>query len=139
MKKQILLLLFAAAAISSFAQCGKKLVFTSSKTEYLNSKNELQRISDEETIVEFDSKTIAVMPGQEMMDGLISSVTCDWKTAFKEGKMIIKTVLNGQDGRTMLTTITIEGKDGKITLLAEFDESPDRKIRLVADKFEEKK
>jgi len=138
MKKQILVLLFAiTAGTSSFAQCDKKVTLVSSITEYLNSSFEVQRTANETTTIDFDSKEIFVTPGEQTMDGKINSITCDWKTAFKEGKTVIKTVLNGQNGQSMTATITIEGKDGKITLLAEFEESPDMKVRLVADKFEE--
>lgn len=140
MKKQFLMLLVAVTAgVSSFAQCDKKIVLSSSTTEYLNSSNELQRSVDEKTTVEFDLKSIVVMPGEQTMDGQISSTTCDWKIAYKEGKTVIKTLLNGENGQSMTTTITIEGKGGKVSLLAEFEESPDVKIRLVVDKFEEKK
>lgn len=140
MKKQILTLLFVAVAgFSSFAQCDKKNVLTSSVTEYLNNSGEVQRTQEEFTTVEFDSKSISITPGDHTMDGNISSITCDWKTPYKEGKTVIKTVINGENGRTMNGTITIEGKDGKLSLTAEFEEMPDTKIRVMLDKFEEKK
>jgi hypothetical protein len=140
MKKQILVLLIAVTTTAgSYAQCDKKVVLTSSKTEYLNTDNTVQRTVDEQTTVEYDSKAITITPGDHTMDGTISSITCDWKTAFKEGKTVIKTTLNGENGRTMTGTLTIEGKDGKLYLTAEFEEMPDTKIRVTVDSFEEKK
>jgi hypothetical protein len=140
MKKQVLTFLFVAiAGISSYAQCGKKNVLTSSVTEYLNTSGEIQRSQEELTTVEFDSKSISIMPGDNTMTGTIDSISCDWKTPYKEGKTVIKTVLSGENGRTMNGTITIEGKDGKLLLMAEFEEMPDTKIRVMLDKFEEKK
>ncbi|MBK8495386.1 MAG: hypothetical protein IPL50_10385 [Chitinophagaceae bacterium] len=115
MKKQVLtFLLVAIAGISSYAQCGKKNVLTSSVTEYLNTSGEIQRSQEELTTIEFDSKNIIITPGNNTMEGSIDSIYCDWKTPYKEGKTVIKTVLSGSNGRTMNGTITIEGKDGKL-------------------------
>jgi len=140
MKKQILtLLLIAVAGISSYAQCDKKNVLTSSSTEYLNAGNELQKTVEEVTTVEYDSKAIVIMPGEHNLEGTISSATCDWKTPYKEGKTVIKGKISNPKGDIMNCTVTIEGKDGKLTLLFEAEESPDRKIRITLDKFEEKK
>ena len=114
MKKIILVTLFVmAASISIYAQCDKRVIITSSKTEYLDADGNVQRSVDETSIVEFDSKEIIITPGDDpVMKGTISSFTCDWKTPFKEGK---------------------------ISFLLEIEEQPDRKIRLQVDKFEEKK
>lgn len=73
------------------------------------------------------------------MHGTIKSVSCEWKTPFKNGKTVLKAALEGQQGETMNLTITIEGKEGKIDFLAEMDENADEKISIVVDKFEEKK
>ena len=140
MKKQVLiLLLVVVAGTSSYAQCDKKNVLTGSSTEYLNAGNELQRTVDEATTIEYDSKSITITPGDHSMSGTVSSITCDWKTPYKEGKSVIKASIEGPNGQFMTTTITIEGKDGKISLLFEAEEFPDRKIHLNLDKFEEKK
>jgi len=140
MKKQFLILaLILTAGISSFAQCDKKNVLTASSTEYLNSNNELQKTVDEITTVEYDSKSITVMPGDHTMEGTISSATCDWKTPYKEGKTVLKGIISNPRGEPMNCTVTIEGKDGKTTLLFEAVESPNRKIKITLDKFEEKK
>ena len=141
MKKIILATLFVmAASISIYAQCDKRVIITSSKTEYLDADGNVQRSVDENSVVEFDSKEIIITPGDDpIMKGTISSFTCDWKTPFKEGKTVLKTTMTNPNGQSFGLTITIEGKDGKISFLAEIDEQPDRKIRIVVDKFEEKK
>jgi hypothetical protein len=136
MKKQILALLLVAAGFSSYAQCEKKSVLTSSTTEYLTSTGEVRRVKEEITTIEFDSKTITIAPGDHVMDGTINSITCDWKTPYKEGKTVIKSTIAMGD-QSMDVVITIEGKDGKIILL--FEENADKRIRVTADKFEEKK
>jgi hypothetical protein len=141
MKKFILAgLVVLAFGMSSFAQCDKKVIVTSSKTEYLDANGEVQRSVDEVTTVEFDKKDIIITPGDNpSMQGTIDSMTCDWKTPFKEGKTVIKTSITNPQGQTFGLTITIEGKEGKITFLAEMAEMPDQKIRIVVEKFEEKK
>jgi len=137
MKKTVLILLLAVVAgASSFAQCDKKSVLTSGVTEYLTSTGEVRKTVEEPTTIEFDSKTITIAPGDHVMDGTVTSITCDWKTPYKEGKTVIKATIAAGD-RNMNITITIEGKDGKVVLL--FEETADLRIRITADKFEERK
>ncbi len=125
----------------SFAQCSKKIIFTSSKTEYLDASGTVQKTADEKTVIEANKAEITITPGEEgnKMTGTIKSDTCSWKTPFTEGKSIIKALITGDHGDTKNVTLTIEGKDGKITLLAEMEAMPGKKIRVTADKFEEKK
>jgi hypothetical protein len=138
MKKQVLILLLVlVAGTSSFAQCDKKSVLTAGLTEYLDSSGEIRKTVEESTTIEFDSKTIVIIPGEQVMEGTITSISCDWKTAYKEGKTVIKSTITMGDGQPMDVTITIEGKAGQVTLL--FEESPENRIRLTLDKFEEKK
>lgn len=141
MKKFILAgLVVLAVGMSSFAQCDKKVIVTSNKTEYLDANGEVQRSVDEITTIEYDKKDIIITPGDNpSMQGTIDSMTCDWKTPFKDGKTVIKTSITNSQGQTFSLTITIEGKEGKITFLAEMAEMPDQKIRIVVEKFEEKK
>lgn len=141
MKKFILAGLFViAAGISSFAQCDKKVIISSTKTEYLDANGDVQRSVDEITSIEYDKKDIIINHGDNpSMQGTIDSMTCDWKTPFKEGKTVIKTSITNPQGQTISLTITIEGKEGKINFLAEMAEMPDQKIRIVVEKFEEKK
>jgi hypothetical protein len=69
------------------------------------------------------------------MTGTIKSDTCNWPVSYKEGKMVIKAVLNNENGESKNVTITITGKDGKITLLFELEGEPDDRIRVAADTF----
>jgi len=142
MKKIILCLaLLIACTTISFAQCDKKILITSSVTEYLDSTGTLQRSKDENSSVEINKTDIVITPGDEkhQISGMIKSNTCDWSIPFKEGKSVIKATLTDPRGEIMNATITITGKDGKIILLFELAETPDRKIRITVVKFEEVK
>lgn len=123
------------------AQCDKTVVLTGSKTEYLNAQGELQRTVDEQSTLTFTKTEVTRHePGKDEpeLQGKITSVTCDWKVPFKEGKTVIKATLQ-EGGREEAATFTIEGKDGKITLLAQIDSQPDKQIRMAAESFTEAK
>jgi hypothetical protein len=123
------------------AQCGKKLVITASKTEFLGADSTVQRADDEQSSVEFDSSNITITHGaqQEKMVGTVSKYACNWKVPFKEGKTVMKAVFPNDNGEMKNVSITITGKNDKIIFFVEIDDQPDRKIRLTADKFEERK
>lgn len=142
MKKLFLSALVMALSITGlYAQCEKRVILTSTATHYLDASGALQREVSENSVVEFDQKTISIIPGNEenAMSGTINSYKCDWKQAFKEGKTVVKATLTDPSGQSRDLTITIEGKEGKISFLAELDDTADRKIKLVVAKFEEKK
>jgi hypothetical protein len=141
MKKiSILLVLLAALTFNSYSQCDKKIILTSSVTEYLHADSTVERTEDEHTQVEFDKNTITIIPGSDdhTMTGTIKSISCNWSTPFKEGKTVLKIALTHDGNQTVDVTITITGKNGKISFLAEVDQENGKKIRLVVDKFEEK-
>ncbi len=139
MKKQILtFLLVALAGFTSYAQCNKKINLSANSTEYLSGTGEVQKTDAQLTTIVYDSKEISIMAGDNAMDGTVNSITCDWKTAFKEGKTIIKATISNPNGQNMNLILTIEGKDGKNMMMAVFEEMPDLKIRMPVDKFEEK-
>jgi len=132
-------MLIAGTAVS-FAQCEKKLLLNSSKTEHLNATGELQRTDDETAVIEL-TKTdlnVSINGGEHKISGKIKSETCDWKVPFKEGKTVIKAMVTDEQGEDKNVTITIEGKDGKVTLLFELEGMPDDRIRVWIDKFVEK-
>lgn len=135
------LFLLAAGSTMCFAQCDKKVSITSSRSEQLDNSGQVQGTRDEKTTVDISKTDVNVSivgdEGEQKLTGKVKSKTCDWKTPFKEGKLVVTTTLN-DNGNDKDFTITIEGKDGKITLVAESPQMPDRKIRLVVDKFEEK-
>ena len=140
MKKIIFILLVLVCSTTGFAQCDKILVLTSSKTDFLDASGTLKKSEEENTVIEIAKTEMTITPGGEenKMSGPVKSVVCNWKTAFKEGKTVIKAILTDRSGDAKDVTITIEGKDGKVTLLAEVDEMPDNKIKVTLDKFEEK-
>jgi hypothetical protein len=135
----LLLLLFSIA--TTYAQCGKKLLITSSKTEHLDGNGTVQRSNDEKSVIEVTRSEIIILPGNEQnkMTGVIKSDSCNWIVPYKQGKTIIKATFTREGENPRNATITIEGKDEKLTMLIEIDEMPDKKIRVAIDKFEEKK
>ena len=139
--KRFTVLLFTTVAISSaaVAQCDKDQILLSSKTEYLNKDSTISRTVDESTTIEINKKTVTIMPGNDhTMIGEINSVECNWKQPFKEGKSVIKALV--EDRGTMINiTLTIEGRAGKVFMIATMDIAPDKIIRVWADSYEEKK
>ncbi|OOQ59218.1 hypothetical protein [Mucilaginibacter pedocola] len=136
LKKALLGFAFILAGITiSFAQCDKKVTFKSSKTNYYNDKDELERSADEETIVTFTQKDITLTPDNHPMTGDVKNYVCGWTEPFKTGKTTFNATLT-ENSREIHATISIEGKDGKVVLTFTADEMPGKKIKVVADKFE---
>jgi hypothetical protein len=139
MKSFLLAAAFVSVGLAGYAQCEKKVVLTSSKTEHLGADSAVQQVQDEKTTIEFDKSIITISPGNEnTMNGTVNSYTCNWSVPYKTGKTQLKVTLTNPQGETQKVTITITGKDGKITLVGELDEKPELKIRLYADTFTEK-
>jgi hypothetical protein len=143
MKKLLLgSLLLIGGGMIAHAQCDKKVVITSSKTEHLGADSTVQRTDDESCTVEFNKDILSVAiinsNGNQNLKGTVKSFSCDWSTPFKEGKTVLKATVTNENGESRDLSITITGKEGKISFLAEVEGEPDR-VRLVVDKFEEKK
>jgi hypothetical protein len=127
------------AATAGYGQCEKKTVFSAAKTEHLAADSSVQQSDDGVITIEFDKTTFNVNPPNENpLTGKVDSLTCNWPTPYKVGKMRMKVTLTTAQGEIQKFTVTIEGKAGKVTLYATMDGQPDQIIRLVADKFEEK-
>jgi hypothetical protein len=139
MKTIILFLsLLIAGSTICFAQCDKKVIFTTSKTEHLDPSGAVTRTDDEKAVVEIGKAALTITVNDEhKMTGPIKSNDCNWGVPFKSGKTVIKATLTDDSGSDKNVTITIEGKDGKVTLLFEMEGMPDDRIRVNADKFEE--
>jgi hypothetical protein len=138
----LLVLLLIIGIVFSYAQCGKKQLITSSKTEYIDPSGNVQRTVDENTTIEYDTSqiTITISEGDsKVMTGPVKLDSCNWTVPYKQGKTVVKAVVSDARGDAKNLTITIEGKDGKLYFLAEVEEVPDMKIRLTIEKFEEKK
>lgn len=129
--------LLLAGYCFSYAQCDKKVILTSAKTEYLNLDSSLQRTVDEFSEIVFDKSAITIKPGDDpTITGAVNTYTCNFTTPYKEGRLELKTTfMHGNEAKQI--TITITGKNGKVILLAKV-EGEDRIIRLELEKFEEK-
>src|SRR5712671_4044804 len=89
------LLLFSV--IAGFAQCGKDVVLTSSKTEYLNAEGAVQRTVEEDCVIKVGKSEVTISPsGHDKMTGSITSTACEWKQPFKEGKTGSSTFVVGK-------------------------------------------
>jgi len=133
--------LLLAAASFSFGQCGHKFTITTSKTDHLDANGSVTRSDDEKATVIIGTKDITIdvvnANDEHKMAGRIKSADCSWPVAYKEGKTIIKAVIDNDNGEDKNVTITITGKDGKITLVFEVEGETGDRIRVTADKFEE--
>ncbi|MCC7375445.1 MAG: hypothetical protein IT581_12390 [Verrucomicrobiales bacterium] len=139
-KNTSVLLLLLGCSATSFAQCDKAVILTSSKTEYLNASGVLQRSVEEQCIIKVDKTEVSITPADhDPMVAKVVSIDCTWKEAFKTGKTVVQTKFREPDGQVSDTTITIEGKNGKVTCTMTQKERPDRVIKVSADKFEEQK
>lgn len=133
--------LAATCCTSANAQCGKKNVITSSRTEFLNADKMVEKVKEEKAEVSFDQSSVTILiKGEEQnkMTGVINSSECNWNTPYKEGKTIIKVLMSDPSGEKKNATFTIEGKNNEIILLLEVDEMKERKVRIKADSFTEK-
>ncbi|MGZ3937823.1 MAG: hypothetical protein ACXVLT_03830 [Flavisolibacter sp.] len=131
--------LFVVISSKTHAQCDAMTKFTSSKTEYLNSNNEVKNTHDERTVINISKSEITILPEgteEHKLTGIIKSFTCNWSVPFQEGQTIVKARMTDERGDVKNATLTIEGKQGKITLWVEAEEMPDLKIRMTADSYE---
>ncbi|OLY91170.1 hypothetical protein SAMN05444008_11237 [Cnuella takakiae] len=138
MKRIALATLLLSGAYTGFAQCDKKVTLSASKTEYLDAAGSVQKSEDETTSIQISKDSLVITPSSAPapMTGPITSQTCNWTTAYKEGKSVIKAKLS--DGNNVMNlTLTIEGKDGKVNVVATIDEMPDQQIRVAVDSFKE--
>lgn len=138
----ITLLLLAAGSTISLAQCDKKTVLTSSKTQHLDAQGALKHADDEKVVIELTQSDITVSinndGGEHKLTGKVKSDTCDWKVPFKDGRTKLVVTLNNDNGESRDYTMTIAAKDGKVTFTAESKDEPDDVIKLDIEKFEEK-
>ena len=131
--------LLLANNIMSVAQCGKKVILTSSETSYLDSSGTVKKTVNEKSVVQINQSEVTINVNDEhKMIGTIKSTTCNWSVPFKQGKTLLKTVID-RGGESKNVIIDIEGKDGKITLLFKMEDRPNEIIKVVMNKFEEEK
>jgi len=140
MKKIILTLsLLIGLSAISFAQCDKKVVLNSSKTEHLDEAGAVTRTVDETAQIDITKTTVDISVNNDhKMNGTIVDNTCNWTVPFKEGKSVMHLKMSNDNGEEKKVTITIEGKGGKVTLLFEMEGEGGDRVRVYIDKFEEK-
>lgn len=142
MKKSILLfMIIAAISVKSMAQCNKKVLYTSNKQEWLNSKEEVQKNDADKITVEVSNESIVFNHNDDpndQMKGDITAADCNWTKAFKNGKTTMQAKLTEGRGDVHDANITIEGKDGNMYILLELKDHPDMKIKAYINKYEEK-
>jgi len=140
--KIFLVLLLAIYAQISYAQCGKNLVFESSKTEYLDADGKVTRSQDKPVDLNVADSVLTVQFGDnqdQVLTGKITGATCTGKTPFKDGIMVLKAVLKNPAGIQQTATLTFISTKGNTTLLYTCQERAALRIQLSADKFEEVK
>ena len=141
MKKIILLFLLACTlSIASNAQCDKKVLYTSVKQEWLNSKDEIQKTDQDKVTVEVSKTNIVINHNDDpndQMKGEIKNADCNWTEAFKNGKTTIHAELMEGNNDVHDATLTIEGKNGAMFILIELKDHPDMRIKAYVDKYEE--
>lgn len=125
---------------AGFAQCDKKILYTSVKQEWLNSKDEIQKNEQDKVTLEVSETSIRLNhnddPNDEMK-GIIKNLSCNWTEAFKNGKTTIQAELTEGHSDVHDATITIEGKEGALFILIELKDHPDMRIKAYVDKHEE--
>ena len=126
-------------AVSSFAQCDKKVKWQATKAEMLDQSGTVVDTKEGTINITTDSKNISLEivenPGDKL-EGTISEHSCDWKEAFKNGKTSFKANLNNPNGETAVGTFNIEGKDGKLIITFQLDRMNGRTIRIAVEKHE---
>lgn len=139
MKKIILTLsLLAAITASVFAQCGKTVTLTSTKTNHVDASGKLISSDDETVVIEISKTAFSIsVNGTQRMAGTVKTSTCNWSLPFKTGSSVIHGVLK-KDGKDEDVTFTIDGKNGKIALGFEIKSMPNDKVRMTPDKFSAK-
>lgn len=133
MKRIIITLLISlAGTLSTFAQCQENAVLSTSKTNLRDVSGNPLGIKDEKTVLRFSKTAILLnIDGEDRGELKIVSQICNWTTPYKEGKSVIKAILNDSD-----YTITIVGKEGKVNLHVVKNESDDSILSMTVDKFE---
>jgi hypothetical protein len=135
-----LILIFSmliTGTVSTFAQCDKKIIIHSSKTDHLDASGAVTRTVDETAVVEITKTTINITVNDERkMTGAIKANVCSWTVPFKNGKTVLKATMSNNEGGDKEVTMTITGSNGKVDLMFEVEGEPGDRIRITPDKFE---
>jgi len=139
MKLLILIILFLFSVLdNSYAQCGKNIRLTSSKTIHLDRNGNITQTDVEKSVVLINQSLITINVRDDSKTVCtIKSIECNWVIPFKKGKTLIEATLNTEDGELKNVVLTIQGIDGQLFLLFEMEDRPDKKIKVIIDMFEE--
>lgn len=124
----------------TYAQCDKKIVWTSMKEEWLNGKGELQHTDQDKVVIEMSRTGITLNHNDDPNDAMTGSIkdfTCNWTEPYKNGKTVIKSDLMEGHGDVHDAILTVEGKGGQITITLQLNDKPDMVIRMYPDHHEE--
>ena len=138
-KTAILAIVCLFVHFASKAQCNKKIKWSSSKSEFIDTATgNIQRTNNEIVEMTAGPKTVVlVLKGDhsDTMNGDVKDYSCNWQDK-QNGKLSFKSVLTDIEGRTRHASITIEAVNGTITALLKAEEEPTT-IRLTIDSFNE--
>jgi len=142
MKKIILLVLvFVTVNKWSNAQCNKKILWTSTKEEFLDANGQVTHTDEDSVTLEVSDSGITINHNnipQDELKGTIKEINCNWSEPFKTGKTTFKSDLTEVSGDEHNGNFTIEGKDGQISVLMELTDKGGMKIKLYINRYEEK-
>jgi len=145
MKKFVLLfVVLAAFAISTSAQCDKKVQWSATKADFVDEAGATQDTKNVKVEIYTNKKEIKITHDDDLTDSLVGSVkefNCDWKQPFKNGKTIIKADLQEKNGEYTNSIITIEAVDAKISITINMVAPDGRKmiIKIPVDNYAEGK
>lgn len=125
----------------SNAQCNKKILWTATKEEFLDSTNQVTHTDQDSVTLETGDSGIIINHNnipQDQLTGTIKDATCNWSEPFKNGKSTFKSNLTEASGDEHNGNFIIEGKDGQISILIELTDKEGMKIKLYVSKYEEK-
>ena len=140
MKKTLLATLVVLGSIAGYAQCGKNIIWTSSKTEYLDSNGQVEDVKSLATIIQTTPGHITVTVnegGGDIIQGEIKNLSCDWKEAYRNGRTHFESLMTKSNGEARQVRFTIEAMDGKIVIIVEVERMEGKKMRLLVDNYKE--
>jgi hypothetical protein len=141
MKKIILLSLgLFTISLLTRAQCGKTMVWSASKADFLDAGGNLQETKEDKIVIETSDNQIILKHGdkpEDILKGNIKELNCNWTTPFKNGKTTFKTLLEEASGDTKDALVTIEGKNGKITIVIVSVSNQGRMIKIEVEDYKE--
>ena len=135
------MLVFVTINKWSNAQCDKRILWTSTKEEFLDANGQVTHTDEDSVTLEVSDSGIVINHNnipQDELKGTIKEINCNWSEPFKNGKTTFKSDLTEVSGDEHNGNFTIEGKDGQISVLIELTDKGGMRIKLYVNKYEEK-